>query len=367
MENSFENTPLMKEFISLEKKIKEDFDCIDSKEIEQKLFILKQRQQDESIYNDFEKLTKINIEINQLENKINPWLEIIHKLEESKELLSLYLIENESFSEEEISSELEQIKSQYQFLKTLLLFNNKEDNSNCYLTIQSGAGGTEACDWAMMLFRMYCRYAEKKFKLIVEEFHSGEEVGIKNATVFIEGNYAYGFMKAEMGVHRLVRISPFDAAKKRHTSFASITVSPEIKNDSEIIINPTDLKIDTFRASGAGGQHVNTTDSAVRITHIPSGIVVSCQAQRSQHQNKERAIKMLKSKLYDLELQEKRKQAAEKQAEKKKIEWGSQIRSYIFHPYQMVKDHRTDLQINDIKKVMDGEIENFILEWLKKN
>lgn len=356
----------MKEISLLESQIKQDFKSINLEEIEQKLFILKQRQQDETIYNDFEKLTEVNIEINQLEEKISPWQEIITKIEETKELLSLYLSEEEQFFEEEINSEIAEVKKKYDFLKTLLLFKNKEDDSNCYLTIQSGAGGTEACDWAMMLFRMYCRYAEKKFKVIVEEFHGGEEVGIKNATIFIGGQYAYGFIKAEMGVHRLVRISPFDAAKKRHTSFASVTVSPEIKNDSEIVINPADLRIDTFRASGAGGQHVNTTDSAVRITHIPSGIVVSCQAQRSQHQNKDRAMKMLKSKLYELELQEKRKQAEETQAEKKKIEWGSQIRSYVFHPYQMVKDHRNDFQINDVKKVMDGEIEDFILEWLKK-
>jgi peptide chain release factor 2 len=232
--------------------------------------------------------------------------------------------------------------------------------------INSGAGGTEACDWSNMLFRMYVKWAESKgFKLKVLDELRAEEAGIKSITFFIEGRRAYGLLRSERGVHRLVRISPFDANKRRHTSFASVDVLPEIKEDIEIEIKPEDLRIDTFRSSGAGGQHVNVTDSAVRITHLPSGIVVSCQNERSQHQNKYTAMKILKAKLYEIKEKENRKELEKVTGKKQKIEWGSQIRSYVLHPYLLVKDHRTNTEEHNARAVLDGQIDEFIYAYLR--
>jgi len=239
------------------------------------------------------------------------------------------------------------------------------DARNALLTIHPGAGGTESQDWAEMLMRMYLRYCENAgFKTDILDLQSGEEAGIKSVTIEVVGDFAYGYLQAEAGVHRLVRISPFDANKRRHTSFASVFVWPEIDDQIDIEINPTDLKIDTFRASGAGGQHVNKTDSAIRITHLPSGIVVQCQNERSQHKNKANAMKILAARLYKLQEEEQRKKKQEMEDKKKDIAWGSQIRSYIFHPYNMVKDHRTDHETSNIQAVMDGNLDDFIREFL---
>lgn len=248
------------------------------------------------------------------------------------------------------------------------LLNGKYDSFNAIVTIHAGAGGTESQDWAEMLERMYLRYAERtNFKVKVLDYQAGDDAGIKSVSFLVDGNNAYGYLKSEKGVHRLVRISPFDANSRRHTSFASVDVLPEIINDDEIKINPDELRIDTFRSSGAGGQYINKTDSAIRITHIPTGIVVACQTERSQIQNKESAMKMLYCKLAEIKEREEQAELKNIQGDLKKIEWGSQIRSYVFCPYTMVKDHRTNYSTPNVEAVMDGDIQDFINEYLKLN
>lgn len=246
-----------------------------------------------------------------------------------------------------------------------MILGKKHDPNNAILTIHSGSGGTESQDWAQMLYRMYTRYAERRsFKLEIIDFQPGDEAGIKSVTVLVEGDYAYGYLKAETGVHRLVRISPFDANSRRHTSFASVLAVPEIDDDIDIDINEKDLRVDTYRSSGAGGQHVNTTDSAVRITHLPTGTVVCCQNERSQIKNRDVAMKVLKSRLYELELEKQKKHHEKLAGEKKEISWGSQIRSYVLHPYRMIKDHRTGHETGNIDPVLDGDLDPFIREYL---
>ena len=247
------------------------------------------------------------------------------------------------------------------------LLSDKYDDNDAILTLHAGAGGTEAQDWVSMLFRMYSRYCERQgFEIKVLDYLAGDDAGIKSVSFLVEGDKAYGYLKAEKGVHRLVRISPFDANKRRHTSFASLDVMPKIEDDQSIVINPEDLKVDTYRSSGAGGQHVNKTESAIRITHIPTGIVVACQTERSQIQNRETAMSMLKSKLIALKEEERQKQMSDIEGDLKKIEWGSQIRSYVFCPYTLVKDHRTNYENSNVQAVMDGDIQDFIFDYLKK-
>ncbi len=275
--------------------------------------------------------------------------------------------ESDHESIKHIQDELSALEPKIDSLEFKSLLGKPEDKNNAILSINAGAGGTESCDWASMLFRMYSKWtASKKFDIEQIDLLVGEEAGIKNVTVIIKGPYAYGYLKSESGVHRLVRISPFDSNSRRHTSFASVDVIPEISNDIKIDINNSDLRIDTYRSSGAGGQHVNVTDSAVRITHMPTGIVVQCQNERSQFKNKSTAMKVLKARLYELEREKKAKELEKQYAKKQKIEWGSQIRSYVMHPYSMVKDHRTDFQTSNVQKVMDGGLDDFMEAYLKR-
>ena len=276
-------------------------------------------------------------------------------------------IEDDPNTEEEIEKNIEKINKDVENISTLLLLNGPYDTNDCILDIHSGAGGTEACDWAMMIYRMYTRYCEQNnYKYEVIDYQDGEEAGIKSASIRVKGTNAYGYLKNEKGVHRLVRLSPFDSNNRRHTSFASVEVTPEIEQDNTIQIEEKDLKIDVYRSTGAGGQSVNTTDSAVRITHLPTRIVVTCQNERSQIQNREQALKVLKSKLLLKKLEEQEKELSQLKGTQMNIEFGSQIRSYVMHPYSMVKDHRTQVETSNVSKVLDGDINMFIESNLKK-
>lgn len=280
-------------------------------------------------------------------------------------LLELSIEANDMETQREVETHLKALQKKMRQIEMEQVLSEEHDRSNAILTITPGAGGTESQDWAQMLLRMYARWAEKKgYKTEILDFQVGDEAGIKDATIHVMGLNAYGYLKAERGVHRLVRISPFDANKKRHTSFVSIFVYPEVEEDVEIEINPADLRIDVYRASGPGGQGVNTTDSAVRITHIPTKVVVQCQNERSQHKNKAAAMKVLKSKLYELKRQEDEKKLSSLHAEKKDIAWGSQIRSYVMQPYQMVKDHRTKYETSNVDDVMNGDLDELIEAYL---
>lgn len=308
-------------------------------------------------------------EILQEITKHKYWVDEIEKCEkelgEQAGIFSMASEEGEESLYDEIKSGLKAVEDVLVNLELKKMLGDVDDPKDAIMTIHPGAGGTESQDWAEMLMRMYLRWMEKRgFSYTLMDVQSGDEAGIKSATIEVKGDFAYGYIKAESGVHRLVRISPFDANRRRHTSFASVFAFPEIDDNIEIDINPSDLKIDTYRASGAGGQHVNKTDSAVRITHIPSGIVVQCQNERSQHKNKANALKVLKARLYQLKREEEIEKKGEIEKTKKKIEWGSQIRSYVMHPYNMVKDHRTEVETGDVQSVMDGNIDMFIEKYL---
>lgn len=288
---------------------------------------------------------------------------------QQEDLQTLWELANEE-QDEDLEPEIEQashaLQKELEKLEIQVLFSGPYDDHDCILTLHAGAGGTEAQDWTDMLYRMYSRFCEKNgFKCEVMDFLDGEEAGLKSITLAIEGPHAYGHFRAERGVHRLVRISPFDASARRHTSFASADVMPQVQEDNEVEINPDDLKIDTYRSGGAGGQHVNKTDSAVRITHLPTGIVVQCQDERSQYNNKDRAIKLLKARLLEEKVKERERELAEIRGEHAEIGWGSQIRSYVFQPYRLVKDHRTNVESGNVDAVMDGDLLPFISGYLK--
>lgn len=304
-------------------------------------------------------------ELKQLKSAVEPYQKSLEKLKELKELAEISAEDQEFLKQ--IETELASLERDVGQIEIRTLLGSPFDRNNAILSINAGAGGTESCDWVSMLLRMYTRWVDQKdFKSKVVDVLAGEEAGVKNVTVRIEGEMAYGLLKSEKGVHRLVRISPFDANKRRHTSFASVDVIPEIADDIEIEINHADLRIDIYRSSGPGGQSVNTADSAVRITHIPTGIVAQCQNERSQLQNRQTAMKILRARLYERKMKEKEERLAKEYGEKQKIEWGSQIRSYVMHPYSMVKDHRTEAETGNVTAVMNGEIDMFVEAFLRK-
>ena len=316
-----------------------------------------------NFWNDSNKASAILKKISLIEKELELWQDLKRRHGDLEVLFEF--AESDEESESDIVKELSEYESEIDDIELKLKLGGEQDISNAILTIHPGAGGTESQDWADMLYRLYSRWTErKKFKKIIIDYQPGDEAGIKDITMEIHGDYAYGLLKAEVGVHRLVRISPFDANSRRHTSFASVFVFPLSEEEIELDMNPSDLRIDTYRASGAGGQHVNRTDSAVRITHIPTGTVAQCQNERSQHKNKAQAMKVLKARLLQLEMEKENQANKIIEDQKMDIGWGSQIRSYVFHPYNMVKDHRTNFEIGNVQAVMDGDIDKFIHAWL---
>lgn len=324
------------------------------------------KMSEEGFWNDQKSAQRIIQETNSLKNMIEEYQRIDKALVMLKENLDDLKDAYDEEMFELIEEDYNNVIDRFEKFEIMVLLSQPYDKSNAIIELHPGAGGTESQDWAMMLYRMYCRYAEKKgYKVTVLDYQDGEEAGIKSCSILIEGYMAYGYLKSEKGVHRLVRISPFDASGRRHTSFASVDVMPQFNNEIEITIEEKDLEVTTMRASGAGGQHINKTDSAVRMTHKPTGIVVSCQTERSQIQNRERCLNMLKSKLYQRMIEQQQKELAAIKGEQKAIEWGSQIRSYVFCPYTMVKDHRTQHENTDVNGVMDGNLDGFIFSYLK--
>jgi len=317
-------------------------------------------------WDDNERAQKLIAESNAVKSVVDDFGALNKEYEDLEVLVELAEEEDDESMAEELKTGIAQLMRKLEAYELRLLLSEPYDKYNAILELHPGAGGTESQDWAEMLLRMYRRWAEKRdFKVEVLDYLPGDEAGVKSVTLLIKGYNAYGYLKAEKGVHRLVRISPFDASGRRHTSFVSCDVVPEIEDDVEVEIRSEDLKIDTYRSSGAGGQHINTTDSAVRITHLPTGIVVTCQSERSQIKNRERAMKILRSKLYEKKIEEQQKQLNEIRGEQSDIAWGSQIRSYVFHPYSMVKDHRTSEETGNVGAVMDGELDPFIDAYLR--
>jgi peptide chain release factor 2 len=314
-----------------------------------------------------EEAREVIAEANREKGWVEPWTRVSGKATELEELAELIREEPDPRLEEDWSRELSKLQKDLEELELKTMLQGEEDHRDALLTIHPGAGGTESQDWAEMLVRMYTRWAERHgFEVDVLDMQPGEEAGIKSASIEVKGPSAYGFLKAEKGIHRLVRISPFDSQARRHTSFASVFVYPMIEDDIEVEVDEGDLRVDTYRSSGAGGQHVNKTDSAVRITHLPTGIVVSCQQERSQHKNRSTAMKMLRAALYEHELALREAERQKVEATKTDIAWGNQIRSYVFQPYTMVNDHRTELKETDVHAVMDGDLDPFIEAYLKK-
>ncbi|MDP2498565.1 MAG: peptide chain release factor 2 [Candidatus Palauibacterales bacterium] len=340
------------------------FDLADRRE---ELRQLEQRMSRPGFWDDPEQARSVIDRSNELKEWVEPWDEAADTLDEMEELAVLLEDEEDAELRTEIDDELQTVKETLDRLELKSMLRGEDTHRNAILTVHPGAGGTESQDWAEMLTRMYTRWAERRgFEVEVLDLVPAEEAGIKSAALEVKGRYAYGYLAAERGVHRLVRISPFDSEGRRHTSFASVFVYPRIDDDIEVEINEEDLRVDTYRASGAGGQHVNKTDSAVRITHEPTGVVVSCQQERSQHKNRRTAMKMLRAELYQKKKEEREQERQELEAKKSDISFGSQIRSYVLHPYTMVKDHRTDVETGDVDAALDGEIDEFIEAYLKE-
>ena len=340
------------------------FDIISKKNT---LLELQQEMSKEIFWNNREKAEAIIDEFKNLKREVDNIEKLSDDVKYYFELLDIYIEEGNTSEIKNLEKNLFDLKKRYDEFEVLCLLNKEYDKCNCIVEIHPGAGGTESCDWALMLFRMYTRWFDKNdYKYEIVEYQEGEEAGIKSVTLNVRGQNAYGYLKHEKGIHRLVRISPFDSNKRRHTSFVSVDIFPEIKETNSIEINEKDLKIDVYRSSGAGGQHVNTTDSAVRITHLPTKTVVTCQNGRSQIQNKEQAMQILKSKLLILKEKETEEKIGQLKGEQESINFGSQIRSYVIHPYTMVKDHRTNIETSEVNKVLDGEIDLFIRENIRR-
>ena len=316
-------------------------------------------------WDDGDRAQKIQQERGRIQEAIGAWEACFNTRDDAELLLEMALEEGDSDAEKEVEETLEKLAAKVDTFELQCMFSGEHDENNALLTIHAGAGGTEAQDWVDMLLRMYLRWAEEHgFKTDILDYLPGDEAGVKGVTVMVQGHYAYGYLRSEMGIHRLVRISPFDAGGRRHTSFASVFIFPELDDTIEVDINEKDLRVDTYRASGAGGQHVNKTSSAVRITHLPTNIVVQCQNERSQHRNKDMALKMLKARLYEREKEIQSKEQQELHGDKKEIGWGSQIRSYVLQPYRMVKDHRTNCEVGNVDSVLNGNLEVFIKAYL---
>lgn len=351
---------------NLRERIKKIYNSLSLKEQENKLNELENKTLQEGFWNNSEESNNILKQIKDIKSKVKLYNDLSSQISDLTDLNELLNIEYDEDLESQLNSLTKSAIKNIEKFEIETLLSGKYDKNNAIITLHPGAGGTESQDWAEMLYRMYSRWANKNGYNVKElDYLEGEEAGIKSVTALIEGENAYGYLKGEHGVHRLVRISPFDAGGRRHTSFASLEVLPEITEDVEIDINPNDLRIDTYRASGAGGQHINKTDSAVRITHIPTGVVTSCQTERSQIQNRETAMRMLKSKLLDLKEKENKEKIEDLKGIQRDIAWGSQIRSYVFCPYTMVKDHRTNYEVGNVEAVMNGEIDDFIEEYLR--
>ena len=332
---------------------------------EEKIAELEYKMGEPTFWDDAEEAQKINQELNDVKISVDKFKSLKAKFEDAQTLWEMAMEDGDESLEEEIKDALDKVADGLENLQLEVLLSGPYDANNAILTLHAGAGGTEAQDWTQMLLRMYGRWAERHgFTVETADLLPGDEAGVKSATLFIKGHNAYGFLKSEKGIHRLVRISPFDANARRHTSFAACDIMPEIDDAVEVDINMADVRVDTYRASGAGGQHINTTSSAVRMTHEPTGIVVQCQNERSQLQNREQCLKMLRAKLFELEQEKKEKELAKLEGDQQKIEWGSQIRSYVFQPYTMVKDHRTNEETGNVQAVMDGDLDPFIRAYL---
>ncbi len=357
---------LKQEIPELDHMLSEAEEALHPEELRAKAAELEKKTTEQGFWGDQNRAQKIMKEKKSLEDRVSEYEGLSGRLEDLKIMIEMAEEADDAETAEEAKAEKAALVEDLENLKLKTLLNEKYDENNAIISIHAGSGGTEAMDWAEMLLRMYLRWCEKRgFKAKIMDMNDDTEAGIKSATVFVEGDYAYGYLKNEKGVHRLVRISPFDSSARRHTSFASLDVTPEIEYDTTVEINPEDLRIDTYRSSGAGGQHVNMTDSAVRITHLPTHIVVTCQNERSQIQNREFAMKMLMSKLIELKEKEEKESLDELKGDYNQITWGSQIRSYVFQPYTMVKDHRTGAEVGNVQAVMDGELDYFINEKLK--
>ncbi|QZT33933.1 peptide chain release factor 2 [Caldalkalibacillus thermarum TA2.A1] len=357
---------LRQELTALAQRLSNIRGSLDLPKKEARIQELEQVMSAPDFWNDQNKAQAIISEANALKQQVEQMNKLHSQFEEIEVMLELAEEEDDESLVQEAGQAVRKLKDEASQFELELLLNEPYDKNNAILELHPGAGGTESQDWASMLLRMYTRWAESKgFKVETLDYLPGDEAGVKSVTLLIKGHNAYGYLKAEKGIHRLVRISPFDASGRRHTSFVSCNVMPEMDDNVEIEIRQEDLKIDTYRSSGAGGQHVNTTDSAVRITHLPTGIVVTCQSERSQIKNREKAMKILKARLYEKHIEEQQKKLAELKGEQKEIGWGNQIRSYVFHPYSMVKDHRTNVETGNVQAVMDGEIDLFIDAYLR--